>query len=148
MREEIADLRVQIVALRAEREQLAATRIERNQLRAALAIMNRPDTRTGQVGATNAPHARVFVNGRGGLVFIGGDLPRVPETRTLELWVVPKKGNPQAAGLFRANTAGESVHISQIAVDPSATKALAVSVEPRQGSSAPTTTPFLIVPIQ
>ena len=131
------------------REQLAALREERNQLRAALEMMGRSDTRTVQFGRNeNAPHGRVFMNGRGGLVFVASQLPQVASDRTLELWVIPRTGAPRPAGLFRPNAKGDSVNVSSVAAEPAETKAVAVSVEPREGSSAPTTTPILVVPLE
>lgn len=120
---------------------------ERNELRSALEILSRSDTRTVQFGLANAPHGRVFVNRNGGLVFIGSQLPPLANDRTYELWLVPASGAPRPAGLFRPNARGDSVNVSPVAVNPADLAAVAVSVEPRQGSSAPTTKPFLIVPL-
>jgi hypothetical protein len=130
------------------REQLAMIRSERDQMRAALEIMSRSETRSVQFGrAENVPHGRVFVNRNGGLVFVGSQLPQLAADRTFELWLVPQTGAPRPAGLFRPNATGDSVNVSQIAVDPSETKAVAVSIEPLAGSNAPTTTPILVVPL-
>ncbi len=142
------ELRNEVAALTIEREQLAATRVERNQLRTALDIVSRPGTRAVQFGkAENVPHGRVFSNSRGGLLFVGSRLPRLAANRSFELWIIPKSGAPRPAGVFRANASGDSVHVSSAAIDPSQTKAVAVSVEPRQGSSAPTSTPIIVVPL-
>ncbi len=148
LRNQSSELRNELAVLAIERDQLAATRVERNQLRAALDIVSRPDTRAVQFGkAENVPHGRVFANNRRGLVFVGSQLPRLAANRSFELWIMPKKGAPRPAGVFRSNAAGDSVHISSAAVDLAQTKAVAVSVEPRAGSSAPTTTPIVVVPI-
>lgn len=130
------------------RQQLTAVRSERDQLRAALEVMSRSETRSVQFGrADNVPHGRVFVNRRGGLVFVASQLPQIAANRTFELWLIPHTGAPRPAGLFRPNASGNSVEVSSIAVDPSQTKAVAVSIEPAEGSSAPTTTPILVVPL-
>lgn len=131
------------------RDRLAALTSERDQLQAALEILSKSDTRSVQFGRTeNVPHGRVFVNRRGGLVFVGLQLPHLASNRTFELWVVPQTGAPSPAGLFRPNAAGDSVNVSSLAIDPARTKAVAVSIEPREGSSAPTTTPILVVPLE
>jgi anti-sigma-K factor RskA len=128
--------------------QLATLRAERDELRSALEIMSRSETRSVQFGrADNFPHGRVFLNRNGGLVFVGSQLPQLAADRTFELWLIPQSGAPRPAGLFRPNATGDSVNVSQIAVDPSETKAVAVSVEPLAGSTAPTTTPILVVPL-
>lgn len=135
--------------LRSAQDQLSTLRLERAQLEEALQIMSRPDTRTAQFGtAEEVPHGRVFVNRRGGLVFIGSRLPQLASNRTFQLWLVPRAGTPQSAGLFQPNAAGDSVRVSSAAVDPTETKAIAVSVEPREGSAVPTTTPILVVPLE
>ncbi len=129
------------------REQLSSLRGERDELRSAIQLLTRPDTRAVQFGrAENVPHGRVLVNRTGGLVFVGSQLPSLTGDKTFELWLVPAKGAPQPAGLFRPNASGESVHISTEGVS-TATAAVAVSIEPRQGSSAPTTTPIIVVPL-
>ena len=129
-------------------DSLGVIRSERDQLRAALEIMSKSETRGVQFGrAETLPHGRVFVNPNGGLVFVGSQLPHLAADRTFELWLLPQAGAPRPAGLFRPNAEGNSVNVSPLAVDPSDTKAVAVSIEPLQGSSAPTTTPILVVPL-
>lgn len=131
------------------RDQLAVLRSERDQLQAALAIMSKSGTRAVEFGrAADVPHGRVFVNHDGGLVFVGAQLPELAQNRTFELWLVPRNGAPQPAGLFHPNAAGDSVNISPVRVDPAETKAVAVSIEPHGGSPAPTTTPILVVPLE
>jgi hypothetical protein len=121
-------------------------RIERNQLRSALELMSRPETRAVQFGnLENAPRGRVFVSATGGVVFVGTHLPTLPENKTFELWVVPASGAPQPAGVFRPTRTGEAVDVAS--ANASGAAAVAVSVEPLAGSNAPTTKPFLIVPL-
>lgn len=128
-------------------DRLHALRSERDQLRLALEALSRPDTRTaGFGGASTLPHGRVFVN-PDGLVFVGSQLPHLASDRTFELWLIPKTGAPQPAGLFRPNATGNSVHVSSVPVSVGQTAAVAVSVEPSLGSSAPTTKPILVIPI-
>jgi anti-sigma-K factor RskA len=136
-------------ALQKTRAQLSLVAQERNQLRSAVEVLSRLETRSVEFGRTeNAAHGRVLVNRNGGFVFVGSRMPQLRTDQTYELWLVPASGAaPQPAGLFRPDAAGNSVQVSQAAVDPAATKAVAVSVEPRRGSSAPTTTPILVVPL-
>jgi anti-sigma-K factor RskA len=136
-------------SLRDARAQLSVVTQERNQLRSAVEVLSRPETRSVEFGRTeNLAHGRVFVNRNGGFVFVASRMPLVKSDQTYELWLVPANGAaPQPAGLFRPDAAGNSVQVSQAAVDPRTTKAVAVSVEPRQGSNAPTSTPILVVPL-
>ena len=130
------------------RTQISTMRVERNELRTALEFMSRPDTRAVQFGRIeSAPRGRVFVSRSGGVVFVGARLPALPSDKTFELWVVPASGAPQPAGVFRPSAAGDSVEVSTPDVNATGAAAVAVSVEPLQGSTAPTTKPFLIVPL-
>ena len=130
------------------RTQIAALLQQRDQLRSAVEILSRSETRTVQFGlAENKPHGRVFVNPQRGLVFVGSQLPQLADDRTFELWLIPGQGAPEPAGLFRPNAAGNYVNVRTTPVDTSRIQAVAVSVEPRAGSAAPTTTPILIVPL-
>lgn len=133
--------------LPALRSRIKTLERERNELRSALQILSRSETRTVQFGIGNAPHGRVLVNRNGGLVFVGSQLPPLTSDRTYELWLVPTTGAPRPAGIFRPNRQGEAVGVSSLAVNPSEIAAVAVSIEPRQGSNAPTTKPFLVVPL-
>ncbi|HEY7305556.1 MAG TPA: anti-sigma factor [Bryobacteraceae bacterium] len=135
-------------AVRSLRNQIGAVEDERNELRSAVEILSQPGTRTVQFGvAENVPHGRAFVTPRGGIVFVGSQLPGIAADRAFELWLIPKQGAPRPAGVFRPNERGNFVNVAQRSVNVSDLQALAVSVEPLQGSPAPTTTPILIVPL-
>jgi anti-sigma-K factor RskA len=128
-------------------QRLATLTEERDQLRSAVQILSRPDTRAVEFGRTeNLPHGRVLVTRNGGVVFVGSQLPQIADNQTFELWLIPATGAPQPAGLFRAAASGESVDVSPIRAS-AGTTAVAVTIEPRQGSSAPTSKPFLVVPL-
>ena len=128
---------------------LTAAVQERDQLESALKVLSRSETRTVQFGRANQPRGRVFVNRAGGLVFVASGLPRIAADRTFEFWLVPPTGagGPRKAGLFRSDANGDIVQVSRAQIDPATTAAVAVSVEPDGGSDAPTTTPFIVVPI-
>jgi anti-sigma-K factor RskA len=97
--------------------------------------------------APDSPHGRVFLSRNGGIVFLGSHLPGLPQGKTFELWLVPPKGNPQAAGLFTPNSQGISVNVLARSVDPARFAAVAVSVEPNGGSPQPTSKPILVIPL-
>ncbi len=133
---------------RSYRAQITVLEAERSQLREAVEILSRSETKAVQFGlANNQPHGRVFVNRNRGLVFVGSDLPQLASNRTFQLWLIPAKGAPESAGLFRPNAAGNFVKVQTTPVDTARIHALAVSVEPPGGSPAPTTKPVLLVPL-
>ncbi|HEY3456508.1 MAG TPA: anti-sigma factor [Bryobacteraceae bacterium] len=129
------------------RDRISVLTQERDQLRSAVEVLSRPDTRMVQFGNNNAPRGRVFLSPDGGVVFAGSQLPQIASDKTFQLWLIPAVGPPESAGTFRANAAGEFVNVFPGPVNLTGINAVAVSVEPRQGSSAPTTTPILVVSI-
>jgi anti-sigma-K factor RskA len=137
------------VRTRTMAEQLAVVQRQRNVLRSTLETLSKPETRTASFGRTEkGPYGRVFLDTEG-VVFAGAQFPPLPANRTFELWLMPvaKGSAPRAAGLFRPDTAGNFVHVSPVRLDTSSIAAVAVSVEPREGSTAPTTKPIVVVPL-
>lgn len=134
--------------LAATRRSLAEVSRQRNELRAAIAILGQADSRTVRFGEEeNEPHGRVFVSQNGGVVFLGSRLPSLEGGKTFELWLVPAKGKPQAAGLFRPNEQGIAVHVLAQRSGAADYAAVAVSVEPEGGSVQPSGKPILVVPL-
>ena len=132
---------------RSLRAEISTLTQERDQLRSAVEVLSRPDTRMVQFGKENAARGRVFLSRNGGVVFAGSQLPRLASDKTFQLWLIPANGAPRSAGLFRANAQGGFVNVVPGPLNLTQIQAVAVSVEPRQGSPAPTTTPILVVSI-
>jgi hypothetical protein len=141
----LINLRTKESELADARAQLARANVETQRVQDAISILNAPETKA--VTFAPGPRGRVFVNPSRGVLLIAGNLPRVPQGRTYELWVIPKGGNPRPAGLFNSDPSGNAVYLSSGAVDLANTGAIAVSVEPEAGSPQPTTTPLLVVPV-
>jgi anti-sigma-K factor RskA len=121
---------------------------QRNELRNTLAILSESDTKTVSFGqAQNDPQGRVFISKNGGVVFLGNRLPQLAGGKTFEFWLVPAKGNPQPAGLFKTNAQGIAVNVLAKSVNPADYAAVAVSIEPAGGSPQPTSKPIIIVPL-
>jgi anti-sigma-K factor RskA len=114
-------------------------------LEQALSILSDPALQDASFGPT-ATRGRVFVSPNRGIIFIGAGLPHLDARTTFERWVIPRSGNPIAAGTFRGtfgNGGGTAIYV-QPAPAPNAA-AVAVTVEPLGGSPQPTTTPFIVV---
>jgi anti-sigma-K factor RskA len=131
------------------RSEAAQSAVELARTRAVLEFLNAPETRQvrfGQ-GAPEPPRGNVFVNPTSGVLLIASNLPPLDPGKTYEMWVIPKGGAPRPAGLFRSDAQGHAVHIQSGPVDLDATGAVAVSVEPEAGSTAPTTTPIIVAAV-
>ncbi len=117
--------------------------------RAALKFLNEPETKQvvfGQ-GQPKPPRGRVFVNPNRGVMLMVANLPQAPAGKLYELWLIPKTGAPQPAGLFQSDSQGNALYLREGLVDLSKTGAVAITLEPEAGSNAPTTTPLFVAPM-
>ena len=122
---------------------------EITRLTEAFAILNGPDTReaTFGKGQPQPPRGKVFLNPAQGVLLMASNLPPAPSGKLYEMWVIPKVGNPVAAGMFQSKTDGSAMHIRKGAVDVDATGAIAVTVESESGADQPTSQPLIVAPL-
>lgn len=140
------DLRQQVRTLDYQRSQLEN---ERGKLQSIVAVVGNAATRALPFGGTgDVPRGHVFLTPQGGVLLVAQQLPALATDRTFQLWVVPAHGAPQSAGVFRPNASGDVVYSPQGVRVGAGSAALAVSVEPAGGSPAPTTKPFVVVPVK
>ena len=144
-RNALSEKQTELAQARSEIEQQAT---ELGQLRPVLAFLNQPDTKLVNfgAGAPAPPKGSILVNPRDGVLLMASNLPVLPAGRIYQMWLIPKGGAPQSAGLFRALANGTALHARTGAVAAD-TAAVAVSVEPETGSAAPTTTPIFVAPV-
>ena len=128
------------------RQDLLAVRAERDRLQQIFGFLDQPDTQQVNFGQGQArgPRGTVLVNPKLGVLLLVGSLPPLRSGRTYEMWVIPKGGPPRPAGLFDATADGSALHMLPGPLDAASLGAVAVSVEPRNGSPAPTTTLIII----
>jgi anti-sigma-K factor RskA len=135
--------------LSAARQTINRQSLDLERSRQILSFLDQPETR--QVGfdgkQQNPPRGNFFVNPRTGVLLIAQNLPRLDSGRTYQMWVIPKGANPRPAGLFQPDSAGTAVHFLTGAVDVATLGAVAISVEPENGSPQPTTTPIVVAPV-
>lgn len=85
------------------------------------------------------PQGKVmYVRDRGSLIFLASNMPMPPSQKAYELWLIPMKGAPMPAGMFRPNPQGSAMVINPPLPAGMEAKAFAVTVEPEAGSSTPT----------
>ncbi len=127
------------------RETLMRVQGDRDKMLEAFRFLNQPETK--QVGFRSGPRGNVFVNPRSGVLMIATNLPPLPAGRIFEMWLIPKDGWPKPAGLFGASGMGDAFHILPGPVDVASLGTVAVTIEPEAGSSQPTSTPIIAVPV-
>ncbi len=129
--------------LTATQQELAGLRIEAGHMKKVLSVVMARDARIIRLATSvpEAPQLRAFWSKPTGLVLTGLNMPMPAAGRTMQLWIVPKSGNPISAGVFRPESGGQVLLVTASAAAPEDAKALAISDEPEGGSAQPTTTP-------
>ena len=140
------DLRTSNARLEEARSLLRASSAQLSKMREIMQFLDEPQTVQATFGGGQPlpPRGRVFVNANRGVLLIASNLPPAPAGKTYQMWVLPKGGAPIPAGLFQSDPQGNVIHLLSGPVDPAATAAIAVSVEPSAGSSAPSATPIIV----
>jgi len=86
----------------------------------------------------------IYVRDRSSLIFFATNLPSVPQGKAYELWLIPVAGAPVPAGLFKPDVHGSATVLNPPLPPRVEAKAFAITVEPEQGSPAPTSQPIML----
>jgi anti-sigma-K factor RskA len=145
----LALLGVTAAQLRNTRRALERERADREKLSETIAALSRSGTRTihlaGQAVAPTAS-ARVFLDPsqRRAFVFFNG-LPANANDKSYQLWIIrADQVAPQSAGVFNVDKSGAASLVVQNLPVETNIKALAVTLEPKGGVSAPTGEKYLV----
>jgi anti-sigma-K factor RskA len=136
-------LDIQQAELQHEREMLARQR-------EALALLNSPDAKKmALAGTQTAQNARaMFVydqkSGRGMLMTEG--LPAAPADMAYEVWFIPKGHAPMPGVVFTVDSAGRAMISDQVPMEARENAVIAITLEPKRGSAAPTGAIYLSSP--
>jgi anti-sigma-K factor RskA len=128
---------------------LRAMSADAERYRQVIAVLAARDARMIRLaaGAPQEPQFRAYWSQPEGLVLLGDNVAALPSGRTLQLWVVTKKGEAVSAGVFQPDQQGQVVMIAQASTPPQDAAALAISDEPAGGSQQPTTKPAWVGPV-
>jgi anti-sigma-K factor RskA len=80
----------------------------------------------------------IYVRDRSSLIFLASNMPALPAQKAYELWLIPPKGAPVPAGVFKPDAHGGATVINPPLPTRVEAKAFAITVEPVQGSLSPT----------
>ena len=129
-----------------ERQRYSDLVLTRDQLAQATTFLNQPETVRLNFGRGQpaTPRGNVFIHVRLGILLVASNLPPLGSGKTYEMWIIPKGGAPRPAGLFQVGAQATAMHILAEPVDTSTLGAVAVTVEPEAGSTAPTTQPIIM----
>jgi len=78
------------------------------------------------------------------MMFMASNLPAVPQGKAYELWIIPAKGNPIPAGVFKPDDHGNAMMMDHKMPAGVEAKAFAITMENEAGSDRPTS-PILLM---
>ncbi|MBA3944903.1 MAG: anti-sigma factor [Herpetosiphonaceae bacterium] len=125
--------------------QMEQTQKEAAAQRQIIDAVRAPGTRVVAFSGTGANvRSQLVVNAAGNQAFLLADgLPVLPPDKTYELWLLQGQ-KPVGSNLFHVDQHGSATLQVQVPTQLKDYQAAAISVEPAGGSTAPTTTPFLL----
>ena len=107
-----------------------------------LRLLTSPDAVHVSLNPQKAPKqpsgTAIFSPSQRRMMFMASNLAPVPEGKAYELWIIPRKGAPVAAGVFKPDEHGNAVMMDHKMPEGVEAKAFAITVEKEEGSDKPT----------
>jgi anti-sigma-K factor RskA len=120
----------------------AQQRAELQRAREIVATLTATDAMTVTLVAAKTPPQPqgkvMYVKDRASLIFLASNMPMPPSQKAYELWLIPMKGAPMPAGMFRPDAHGSAMVINPPLPAGMEAKTFAVTIEPETGSPTPT----------
>lgn len=135
--------------LRDGQAQRAAIESEREHYQMAMEILSAQDTKALELMPKKAamPPVQAYWSPKMGLLVMSANMPQMASNMTLQLWMVPKKGQPMSVGIFRPDGEGHVMLVAAPGEPIAEIAALAISEEPAGGSAQPTSAPVWVGPL-
>jgi anti-sigma-K factor RskA len=147
MREEIAQLSKQTST---QQHELVRDREVLSRQREALALLNSPNAKKMELAGTqtaqNARGSFVYDQKTGRAILMADGLPATPSDKAYELWFIPKGHSPMAGKMFTIDASGHAMLPEQMPPEAMDGAVIAITLEPKKGSAAPTGAIYLSSP--
>jgi len=131
-------------------DQLAREREARAKERDAIAMLNSRDTKKMELAGTqtaqNARGTFVFDPKTGHGMLMTEGLPATPTDKAYEVWFIPKGHTPMPGKMFTVDSSGRAMVSGEIPLEARASAVIAITLEPKKGSAAPTSAIYLSSP--
>jgi anti-sigma-K factor RskA len=132
-------LRQQIAAMQSE---AATDQVELRRAQEIVSTLTASDAMRVTLVAAKTPAQpqgkAIYVRDRSSLIFIASNLPAVAAKKTYELWLIPARGAPIPAGVFKPDARGSAAIVNPPLPAGVEAKAFAITIEPEAGSTTPT----------
>jgi len=116
--------------------------VQLDRLNQELRLLQSPDAVHVSLSPTKSPRqpsgTAIFSTSQKRMIFMASNLPPVPEGKAYELWIIPMKGAPMPAGVFKPDEHGNAMMMDQPMPEGVEAKAFAITVEKEEGSDKPT----------
>jgi anti-sigma-K factor RskA len=116
--------------------------IQLDRLNEEMRLLTAPDAVHVSLNPQKSPKqpsgTAIFSPSRSRMMFMASNLPAVPAGKAYELWIIPMKGAPMAAGVFKPDEHGNAMMMDHKMPAGVEAKAFAVTVENEEGSDRPT----------
>jgi anti-sigma-K factor RskA len=131
-------------------DQLTREREARAKERDAIAMLNSRDTKKMELAGTptaqNARGTFVFDPQTGHAMLMTEGLPATPADKAYEVWFIPKGHTPMPGKMFTVDSSGRAMVVGEIPLEARANAVIAITLEPKKGSAAPTSAIYLSSP--
>ena len=131
-------------------DQLAREREARAKEHDAVAMLNSRDAKKMELAGTqtaqNARGTFVFDPKTGHGMLMTEGLPAAPADKAYEVWFIPKGHTPMPGKMFTVDSSGRAMVSGEIPLEARANAVIAITLEPKKGSAAPTSAIYLSSP--